>query len=121
MDIELNERIAVEVFGYQSSTPPGMVSQKWWRKLPDGYIDVCFDALPNYSEYMQYAWLVVEELAKQGIRLETLSCQIAWYCCFEKITNSPFSCYGLAQGLQFAPRAICLAALDIVEKLEAKE
>ena len=116
MNTELNERVAVEVMGYQFSTPPGMVSQKWWRKLPDGYVDVCFDALPDYSEYMQYAWLVVEELMKLDMEISLgYEPAFGWYCKFQKgfIVGRAFDKTNICS-------AICHAGLDICEKLRRK-
>lgn len=112
---ELNERIAVEVMNFQFSTPPGMVSNKWRRKLPSGYVDVCFDGLPNYSGYMQYAWLVVEELQSRDVVLECLSyLRRSWYCNFKQDTPRV---WGMVRGQRTPAIAICLAALEIIAKL----
>ena len=114
MDTGLNERIAVEVMGYQFSTPPEMVSNHWWRKKPDGYVDVCFDGLPSYDKYMQYAWLVVDELHKRGVYVmvnysDDITCRM-WY------PHEDIVAYGFHQPT--TPLAICHAALDICEKLK---
>jgi hypothetical protein len=123
-DQDINTRVAIECLGYQFSTPPGMYSNHWWRKLPDGRVDVCFDALPNYSEYMQYAWLVVEELTNRSSVRFALQIHrgITWIGDKEPITetikwsagfNDPVSMHSAVIESDTAPLAICKASLDI--------
>jgi hypothetical protein len=114
MNYELDKRVAVEVMGYQFSMPPGMVSNKWWRKLPDGYIDVCFDGCPSYSEYIDAAWKVVEELQKRMYQVVLIfsSEDKRWSCRLWQ--RKPYELVVSTQPT--APLAICHAALDICEK-----
>lgn len=118
MNTALNEKIATEVMGYQFLTPPGMVSPHWYRTWPSGYIDVCFDGLPSYSEYMDAAWKVVEVLQARGIILECLSfLRSAWYCNFENFEQDTPPVWGMAERQPSPSMAICHAALDIMTKL----
>ena len=127
MNIELNERVAVEVMGYKYTpfTDTGGKIIPRWRK-PSPYQLV--GGLPDYSGDIAAAWLVVEELAKRLIWLSSLEekTPVAWYVVFRywEPGNEDIEAHWKSAGSGFcatAPLAICHAALDICEKMKVSE
>lgn len=123
---ELNERVAVEVMGYQFGSLTGVCINKWWRRLPDGYLDVRYQGLPDYRRNIEDAWLIVDELGKRLIWLATLEEQtpVAWFASFRywMPEDDDYEAHWVSCGSGFckiAPLAICYAALNICAKLRS--
>jgi hypothetical protein len=112
MNEQLNERIAREVMGWSYGSLPGTCVNKWWRRRADGFLDVRFDGLDDYSGDIGAAWDVIIEIAKRGINCEFDCIDGEWNCCMYDDEHE-----GNAYNMTTAPLAICMAALDIVAKL----
>lgn len=115
MSKELNIRVVTEVLGYEKLPSPAIPAFR--KPAENGLFDFLWD-LSDYSGNIGDAWKVVGVLELRGYLLDTLSNMSGhWYCEF---CNKHGVTYGLAREQPTAPLAICMAALDLAEKIRVK-
>ena len=115
---DLNERVAVEVFGARPTTYPGFnhCNGTWWW-MPGMHESEATCELPDYQGSIADAWLVVEKMREDGFVVWIDNSEIAdgnWEVHFQMFTDSgpteALVVYGSAI-TDTAPEAICRAAL----------